>query len=133
MEGRTTKSDSSSAEQKNRMTLGEHITSIIMMDYGNGKPPMKNNVLSQINGSPEDSREFWISITFINTCQKCILDNDIIGMIFISYSLVYLQNDKSLHNFNYCYFWSREKKHTSNNLWKKTLDFVIYCFVMYIC
>lgn len=58
MEGRTPKSDSSSAEQKNRMTLGEHITSIIMMDYGNGKPPMKNNVLSQINGSPEDSREF---------------------------------------------------------------------------
>ncbi|XP_078336139.1 uncharacterized protein LOC111132990 isoform X2 [Crassostrea virginica] len=55
MEGRTPKSDSSSAEQKNRMTLGEHITSIIMMDYGNGKPPMKNNVLSQINGSPEDS------------------------------------------------------------------------------
>lgn len=55
MDAQTPKSEGSSAEQKNNMTLGEHITSIIMMDYGNGKPSLKNNVLSQINGSPEDS------------------------------------------------------------------------------
>lgn len=59
MDAQTPKSEGSSGDQKNSMTLGEHITSIIMMDYSNGKPSLKNNVLSQINGSPEDSRKFW--------------------------------------------------------------------------
>ncbi|XP_062612338.1 nuclear receptor corepressor 2-like isoform X1 [Saccostrea cucullata] len=55
MEARTPKSEGPGGEQKSSMTLGEHITSIIMMDYGNTKPSAKANVLSQINGSPEDS------------------------------------------------------------------------------
>ena len=57
MEARTPKSEGPGGEQKSSMTLGEHITSIIMMDYGNTKPSAKANVLSQINGSPEDSRK----------------------------------------------------------------------------
>ncbi|XP_056017947.1 serine/arginine repetitive matrix protein 2-like isoform X6 [Ostrea edulis] len=55
VEARTPKPEGSGGEQKNSMTLGEHITSIIMMDYGNSKQHLKNNVLSQINGNPEES------------------------------------------------------------------------------
>ena len=38
------------------MTLGEHINSIILMDYTN-KPKPKKGLLSQINGTSDNSRK----------------------------------------------------------------------------
>jgi hypothetical protein len=67
VEARTPKPEGSGGDPKNSMTLGEHITSIIMMDYGNNKQHLKNNVLSQINGSPEDTCKHSVA----QILQKC--------------------------------------------------------------
>lgn len=72
VEARTPKPEGSGGEQKNSMTLGEHITSIIMMDYGNSKQHLKNNVLSQINGNPEESCKYSLVLILQYARNICL-------------------------------------------------------------